>query len=912
MAPSKGPFAQSFAQYRDAGWLGTLRLPKHAKIPVPTGFTGEKHSGVWPEDSRLHGWSHESSTNIGLRLPENVIAIDIDHYGDKKGADEVAKAEAEWGPLPATWRGTKRGADNPSGKLLFQVPPGLRWPSHLNGDGSHVDIIHHEYRFIVAWPSVVSVDDASKATMTEKWYTPSGVEADRVPRVDEFPELPQPWIDGLQQRAKDQPKTKNLPDVPSIPHDVDPEKPWYINALVKPSATGRGNGNSLSVAGGAAEMFVRSGVPFEVAMALVLNYERASDNPQPDQVVADQLQRMWAKESEKQESGMTERTGYLQPRRGHFGYETRRDYMGKRGPESEIVPFSDFQVQATSVSSADGRTVWTVDLIRDDGKTFRDVELPAEVLNSTATLSGWAMGYQCSLIFSDDRAQRGKPGVRLMKLLRSQNPVECRVISHLGWDDTAKAFITYEGAITRNGVNRKAGVRPAKHLAVSKLVDHFYGFDKTEEETREVLREVLTFHDEEFTSVFTSWLAAGVVKGQLMQRTSMFPIFLVQAASESGKTTGFAQLIKQLFGNRAKEGSIGTRASIRDSLTAHRGAPVHVDDADDIEHVKEVLRQATAEGAVDKKGEDRTSTVRSKLLAPVWISMEGSSLLDDKAMNDRIVSASLPNPKGRMSLHDPTKPQWDDIVDLRNRYSGEHGLTIYAGTLVQMILKAAEERLSEFTKLRKSSGRHHDKMAILRVGARILSDVTDDPSHVERVDAWVSSQVDTGNENALTMKLIPAALMALGAPALPIRINQTPHYGVVSPVLVAPAPSEGVDAPSRVWVNVGNLAAWWERYAGNKLDPRTETKSALAEQAKRLPEMKGESSGDRNVDWIQAYVTSTVAENGKSRPRPRYQRLPDAISARLLDELGIGEGTDEKVSGGNKLNPAQSTAVERA
>lgn len=915
MVPGRGPFARSYQAYRDAGWQGTLRLPKLSKSPVPTGFTGD--DGEWPDDEQLHGWSHESSTNIGIRVPRNVIAIDVDQYDDKHGAEQLAELETKWGPLPATWSSSARG-EGPSGKRFYRVPEGIDWPEGLGPD---IEIIQFRHRYAVVWPSEVKDKTNADVIRTEAWYTPSGKVADDIPSPTNLAELPETWVNGLKSFVSTKATTTedDLPNPVSVPAEVDEAKPWYVNALARPSAQGRGNDTSLSIAGGVANMFVTRGLPFEVALAFVLNYERASNKPQPDNVVQDQLRRMWAKEKAKlRELGnatFNETSGSLVERSdGHFGYSTIRDYTGKKGPEVEIVPYSDFQVQATSVNTEDGRTVWTVDLIRDDGKVFQDVELPDSTLASTSALRGWAMGHQCALFFTDDRAKRGGPGVRLQKLLRSQNPAHRRVVSFLGWDEKAQGFITYEGVITADGVNPDASVRPARALLTNNLVDHNYGF-RPERDVREVLKEVLTFHDEEFTSVFTSWMVAGVIKGMIMDRSSLFPIFLVQAASESGKSKGFAQLIHQMFGNRTKEGGIGTKASIRDAMTAHRGAPVHVDDADTVDNIKELLRQATVEGYDDKKGEDKKSTVRSRLLAPVWISMEGSSLLEDKALSDRIVAMSLPNPKGRKSLRDPDRAQWDDILDLMNKYGGEDGLTVFSGTLVQMILRRAAKHLADFAALRSGrlangaqvSGRHADKMAILRLGARILADITQDGSHIERVDRWADARPDTGDENALTMKLMPAAVLALDVPTSPIRINSGAHHNIVSPLIYCAAPGDP-DGERSMWVHIDSLAAWWEQRQRGRIEERTDTKAALMDQAARLG-MKGNKAGERNKDWAQFSVVGTALDGGRSRSK--YMRVPASVTEKVLERIGVEIGSNE-ASDPSKLNLAQIVAVERS
>ncbi|MCX4612110.1 bifunctional DNA primase/polymerase [Streptomyces mirabilis] len=912
MAPGTGPFAESWRLYRELGWLGTLKLPKTEKHPVPTGFTGAKYSGAFPSEKFCEGWSYTHNANIGLRLPKGVIGLDVDHgYADKsgrlkRGGDDLAKLEVQVSPLPPTWLSTRREYDV-SGIRFYQVPEDLACPEDLTDD---IEIIHHDYRYAVAWPSVVP-DQETGELLTYWWYTPEGERSERPPRPEELPELPAEWVEYLREHAhqggkKAVVRREDYPEDVRIPDEVDPNAPWFIKALAHPDATGRGNNASLSIVGGLVNAFIESGLPYEAALAFILNYERASSFPQPDHVVAEQLERIWAQEKanrrETLNADFSEVTGWLMDRKEGFGYDTLTSNFKDR---DETTTFSDFKIQATGVHTAGGKTVWTVDLTRSDGQVFRDVELSSDILNSTAALRGWATGHQCSLFFMGDRDKRGSAGIRLQLLMRSQKPVECRVIRHLGWDDTAKGFVTYEGLITADGLRNNASVRPARDLATTNLVNHHYGF-RSPDEAREVLREVLTFHEETFTSVFTSWLVAGTLKGHLRGKASLFPIFIVEATSESGKTKGFSQLISQLWGNRDKEGGIGTRASIRNALTAHRGAPVHIDDSDNLDDIREILRQATVEGFVDKTGEDKRTTVRSKLLAPVWISVENANLGGEKALMDRIVTVTMPSPKGRMSLKDPSRPQWDDVLAMQEQYGGESGLTVFAGTLTQMILQHAHHA-DDFSNLAGSAGRHADKMAVLRVGARVLADVTGDDRHVKRVDAWCAEQVDTGEENALTMVVVPEALRVLGANPKPLRIDRPPHYGIPTPVIVAPAPT--TTEPDAIWVHIGNLAAWWEKHKNGRIETRTQTASAFAGQAASLG-MKGSKTGNRNVDWAQFGVDNSETR-GASRQNVTFQRVPDDIAQTILARLEItieeAGPTDLK-----RLNQAQQTGVERS
>ncbi|MFD9118843.1 bifunctional DNA primase/polymerase [Streptomyces bottropensis] len=673
---------------------------------------------------------------------------------------------------------------------------------------------------------------------------------------------------------------------------------WWQRMLLSSDDPARGNNTLASVGGGIASLFYAKGVPYEVAVAVATCYEGASDDPQDFDLVQERLAHFWAIEEQNHRARVDRfdaNTGYLSPSEEGVGYVTLANTM--KGGEEE-VPFGDFWIQATSVQSVDGQTTWVVDLTHKDGTVYRDVELDHATLSSTQTLRRWLAGYRCSLFFTNDRDQRGPAGIRLQNLLLSQNPVNCRIVDRLGWDDQAQAFITYEGAITGSSIHPGAGVRPNRNLEKDGQVHHFYGF-RPEEETREVLREVLTFQEPTYASVFAAWYIAGIVKGLLMPVTSMFPILMTEAPAESGKTKGFPSLMYQLSGSRERESGTKSAPAFRDSMAAHRGAPVWVDDSETVEALKENLRQVAVEGHAVKMGENRTTQVKRKLTAPVLISAEGIAMVhEEKAIKDRSVLLNTPDARGRMSLKDPSRPQWDDILDLQDKYPD--GLSVMSGRLVQLALRNAPGRVAEFKELRGGSGRHADKMAILRVGARILADITQDPSHIGRVDTWAGEQIDTGAENALTLKVIPAALKVHDFQAKPLRIDRAPHHGVPTPVVVR----QETNGSPGMWAHIGFLAEWWKKYNNGRVSERTETESALRQQSQALG-MKGKN-GERGVDWMQFRVQGDSS-------RPLYQRVPDEVATRVLSQLDTEFAADEEPSDGKtRLTPSQAEAVNRA
>src|SRR4249920_3346557 len=75
--------------YWDGGWP-VLELPAGAKGPPPPGRTG--HEGVdLPPTGAETG-------NLGLRMPADVIGLDVDAY--RGGTDTLKALVAQLGPLP--------------------------------------------------------------------------------------------------------------------------------------------------------------------------------------------------------------------------------------------------------------------------------------------------------------------------------------------------------------------------------------------------------------------------------------------------------------------------------------------------------------------------------------------------------------------------------------------------------------------------------------------------------------------------------------------------------------------------------------------------------------------------------------------------------------------------------------------
>lgn len=194
------PYAAAWAEYVAAGWRGPIPIatswrgqPSDGKFPPPAGFTGKRNRDTWPTLDQMHEWAAQPHAwrNIALRLPDDVIGLDVDAYGDKRGRATMTEALERWGDLPATWTSGNRPDDLVSRISWYRVPAGLAWPGKL--PGGDVEIIQHGHRYAVVWPSV------HPSGRPYFWARPGdGITVDGViPRPEELAHLPAAWVAGL-------------------------------------------------------------------------------------------------------------------------------------------------------------------------------------------------------------------------------------------------------------------------------------------------------------------------------------------------------------------------------------------------------------------------------------------------------------------------------------------------------------------------------------------------------------------------------------------------------------------------------------------------------------------------------------------------------------------------------------------
>lgn len=163
--------------YFERGWQ-PLPLPPGEKSPPPSDATGHY---PWASRDQVEAWlaSHHERSNVGIRVPDGVIGIDIDAYKGKVGGASLGALVELWGDLPPTWTLSAR-ADGLSGIRFYQVPHGKQWPGEFAKD---VQVVQHRHRYAVAWPSIHPA-----LHKMYRWYAP-GSPIDGRSWTEEIPDI---------------------------------------------------------------------------------------------------------------------------------------------------------------------------------------------------------------------------------------------------------------------------------------------------------------------------------------------------------------------------------------------------------------------------------------------------------------------------------------------------------------------------------------------------------------------------------------------------------------------------------------------------------------------------------------------------------------------------------------------------
>lgn len=191
---------------------------------------------------------------------------------------------------------------------------------------------------------------------------------------------------------------------------------------------------------------------------------------------------------------------------------------------------ADLRVMGIFLMPDDSRT-YHLEVRPTDGENF-EVDLPSYRIGNSTRLREWLAGQGLGLAAPESLWPRGMgDSSRMTRYLESQGAPVQRAANSLGWHDIADGFLTHEGVLRVGGEFPFDGVRP--HPRVKEWAPYRYGL---RDGAAAALREALTFHFPEVTSVFGAWWAACFLKPQISRIFSQFPFMAIEASSESGKS----------------------------------------------------------------------------------------------------------------------------------------------------------------------------------------------------------------------------------------------------------------------------------------------------------------------------------------------------------------------------------------
>lgn len=840
-------YADAVAAYRAAGWPSVL--PVERKELQVRGVTGRQ--GRMPEPIDYKKWLLRwADHNAALRLPKYLIGIDVDAYDGKPGAETLAELEERWGALPRTIRSSARIGDPYSGIRFFRVPEEAEVATEFPG----IEIIQFHHRYAVVWPSV-----HPDLQTQYRWWSTEGEMLDRVPQPTEFPWLPDGWWEGLRALA---PASGEASGASGDSQSGAGGTRSTLAALLANAPDGAsGRNNWLTRVAGHLAKVVPWQDGFEALLAaidagLVVPYESTDPGGIHKLAVS-----VW----DTEQRGKVGEDGEL-PNQGTGWLVGNGETLivlveiGKDQKVQKLVPCSDFDLRVlgkyVDEESGTHYRLQITSALQD----VRYVIEPASLFGNMRALAPRLRALELNIwpVAGDLGAIQAKnPMGRLGHYLSTQEAPRLSIAPCMGWHDQAGGFVCDEGVITEVGLNPQGGWMPDPAIRVRDPLVHRYGFDGDWVEAQNVLKEVLTYQDDMVCSVFGAWWAACLIKAQLMPKVAGFPFVAIEATSGTGKSEGFFSLMVQLNG-ATKLGSQQTAASFRDSMAANRSGIVWIDDLDDATRVYQDVRTATNESYRSKKGTDNFGSVSVKLVAPVLLTGESlPGLSEQMALADRLIRLDVPPAKGRKSRHGDHE-QWDDILALKARHPE---LWRLSGWYVQEALRHAPAVVGQWSKLRpKGLGRHSDKLAVLRVGARLLDLMTGDGWHAEQVDGWCAQQ-SAPEGDYLTNRILPELLRESG---------MIGHAMGWQPVF---ADEDGI-----VWWHPGRVADAWARKYRNA-DARTRGFGDI-ETLHRHREAMGAGKSSRRKFAIN--------RADESRRQQNYYPVPAAQSAKILDKAQDG------------------------
>jgi hypothetical protein len=841
-----------FPAHRVVEGLCTCSEPETCKSPGkhPRNKNGSKDATTDPAEIRLwwQKWGKHGRLNIGQTLAGRAV-VDIDVAGGKPGLETweglcADLAPSGWVHDTLTYR-TGRGGT----QLVFSLPEGEQGgkaDGYTNALGDAVDF--------KTGPNAYVMVPGSK---TESVYTVVMDEGTRV--------LPE-WIATLAKA-----KATKTATIDGKVHTITGGSLLSELIMMAPDDPKRGNSWLAALAGHYAKQY-RDKKDLYLAHCTVMNMMSTDPIEQAD--FTKTTESIWNTEQAKQilASG-GEHGGWLISDGDHLLVEMRPkpDADGPEPPDS----FANFDIKAVGLISTPGKHGRSYDVVitrQSDGEQFPEV-LDADTLVDFRKLTGWLAGVAGVSFAQPTRAMGDmQPTIRLMRYLESHKAPRSELVGQIGFQPDHHVFLTPVGRIEAgvNGMQPFAGVRPRPDLPGFDRYDppFKYGFAEGGfSEVRDVIREVLTFHDETALTVLFSWALMSLLKSEIRLKgnAAVFPIFTIEAISGSGKTSGAIKMIGELIGYDL--GDIQpTAADLRDKLAAFRSGFVHFDDPDDLDKFRELLRLIPMESTKTKR-QDAEHSMSAKLTGGLLITGEGLGLTNQKALMDRTVSVALPSTKGQKS--------YDHVKELWQRYSGS--LTAVAGTLVAEVLRLTDEIPGLVKALKPTTGRVGDSYGIVRAGSRVLdwllaesdadrAEALSGKGHAAAVtDAWAVASIaalPADTDDLLTLQILPWAVRTFSDPD---EFGEMAKYkGQRFPLYPAKIRNDAEDdartktpypAGPVIYFNAATLAEAWTAKEGKGDETRLASAEAITRQAKALgaatrPSPIGLSGGKKGRYWI--------------------------------------------------------------
>lgn len=183
--PDPSDELQDRAAAHDRNGWGPIPLPTGKKAQPPEGFTGQKH----PRPSYADWYTEYSDNpaawgNLGVRVPDGVVGVDVDAYDGKNGA-------ATWDLIghdyPPTVRLSSRFIpgkyDSVSGIRFYRLPDSID-QSELWGAHDGIEILRFGHRYAVAPGSL-----HPEGTTYQVFDEAARAFLDLLPPIDTLPEL---------------------------------------------------------------------------------------------------------------------------------------------------------------------------------------------------------------------------------------------------------------------------------------------------------------------------------------------------------------------------------------------------------------------------------------------------------------------------------------------------------------------------------------------------------------------------------------------------------------------------------------------------------------------------------------------------------------------------------------------------